>query len=122
MKKIRISAFFLLTLLVLCLTACGDNSNSGTAGSSASQSGMSSTGTSAESSGTAGATGTSGTTGASNGSNASGGPGSGAANNGTSGSVQESSKGVMDGLVDDVEQGVEDLTGESTSRASDESK
>ena len=65
--------------------------------------------------------GTTGSSGVSNSSNASPGPGS-STTNGTSGSVQESSKGVIDGLVDDVEQGVEDLTGETTSRASDESK
>lgn len=64
--------------------------------------------------------------------------GSGAGNNGTAGSgagtgtensgtnkngsnEEESSSGVIGGLIDDVEQGVDDLTGDA-SRASDESK
>ena len=115
MKKIRISALFLLMLLVFSLTACGDNTNSGTSTESCASAGTSGN------AGTSGSSGTTGSSGVSNSSNASPGPGS-STTNGTSGSVQESSKGVIDGLVDDVEQGVEDLTGETTSRASDESK
>ena len=45
----------------------------------------------------------------------------GTGNTGTNGG-EESSTGVIDGLMDDVEKGVDDLTGETTSAAADESR
>ncbi|MCI8660649.1 MAG: hypothetical protein HFG57_11695 [Lachnospiraceae bacterium] len=105
MKKMKISALLLLVLMTVCgVTACGNN-NDTTSGSSTSQTNQTSSAASTESSGSTGISESS-----ANGSRA------------TSGSGEESSTGVIGGLIDDVEQGVEDLTGNDASRASDESK
>lgn len=107
MKKMKMSVLFLLALLsVSCLVACGGNQNDSTTGTSASSSQSSS---SAAQESTSGGSGTAGTS-SSTGTNASGDAG------------EESSQGVLDGLMDDVEQGVDDLTRDGDSRASDESK
>lgn len=117
MKMIRMSILFLLVVLSLfCLTACGSNTDNSPTKASTTQA---TSGSQAES----GSTGMSESTG-NGGSNASG-------NAGTTGSTgtkasgeagQEESTGVFGGLMDDVEKGVDDLTGDDTSRASDESK
>ena len=109
MKKMKMSVLFLLALLsVFCLAACGSNTNGSTTGTSSSASQSSSSTAQESTSGGSGNAGT-GSTGSS-GTNASG------------AAKEESSSGVLDGLMEDVEQGVDDLTGDRDSRASDESK
>lgn len=114
MKKIRISfCILLLSLMVAGLAGCSnrDNANQGTTGGRTTQAE-----TSAGQTGS-GAAGQSGGSGMENGSGSSGNGGN------SSGSGQdESSTGVIDGLMDDVENGVNDLTGETSSAAADESR
>lgn len=109
MKKIRISfCILLLSLMVAGLAGCSnrDNANQGTTGGRTTQ---------AETS--AGQTGS----GAAGQSGGSGMESSGSSNSSGSGQ-NESSTGVIDGLMDDVENGVNDLTGETSSAAADESR
>lgn len=127
MKKIRISfCILLLALTVAGLAGCSNNKDKGqgSTGGSTTQtetsSGAQSGGASGESSsGVTNSTGGSGEAGS--GKSGSGTNGSGT--NGSGGSAgEESSTGVIDGLMDDVERGVEDLTGETGSGAADESR
>ena len=106
MKKIRMSFLFLLVALSLfCLTACGSNTDNSPSNTSTTQA---TSGSKAES-GSAGMSESTGN-GGSTGTKASG------------ETSQEESTGVFGGLMADVEKGVDDLTGDDTSRASDESK
>lgn len=118
MKKFRMSFLFLLVVLSLfCLTACGSNTNNSPSNTSTTQA---TSGSQAES----GSTGMSGSTGSGESSRAAGS----AESNGSAGTkasgetIQEESTGVFGGLMEDVENGVDNLTGDDTSRASDESK
>lgn len=114
MKKIRMSfCILLLTLTVFGLAGCSDknNGNQGTTTSQSSQT-ESSSGQSSSGSGASAESGGSGMSGESGGTGGSAG----------AGSQEESSTGVIDGLMDDVEKGVDDLTGQTTSAASDESR
>lgn len=117
MKKIRMSfCILLLTLTVFGLAGCSDknNGNQGTITSQSSQT-ESSSGQSSSGSGASEESSGSGMSGESGGSGGAGGSAG-------AGSQEESSTGVIDGLMDDVEKGVDDLTGQTTSAASDESR
>ena len=85
MKKIRLSVVvFLMAMTMVTLTACGDNSSSAQQTTTAQET-QTTSGTSAA--GTAGTT------------------------SGTATTAAESSCGVINGIIDDVEQGVNDMTG-----------
>lgn len=121
MKKMKMSALLMLTLLSLfCLTACGSNKNNAGTGTSAAQSSQATTGANTESTGNSSGV----TSGTANSTGGTSGSTSGTAGTSGAGSSdrEESSPGVIEGLMDDVEDGVEDLTGNDSSRASDESK
>lgn len=129
MKKTKISVLFLLTLTaVLLLSACGNNKNNAGSQSSGAQTNQSSSAAPTESTGGAGISESSGSvsgagnTGNSNGTGNTGNTGSAGTGASDKTDPEESSSGVLEGLMDDVEQGVEDLTGDDASRASDESK
>lgn len=129
MKKMKISVLFLLTLTaVLLLSACGNNKNNAGSQSSGAQTNQSSSAAPTESTGGAGISESSGSvsgagnTGNSNGTGNTGNTGSAGTGASDKTDPEESSSGVLEGLMDDVEQGVEDLTGDDASRASDESK
>lgn len=123
MKKIKISTFiFLMALAVFALTACTNR------GSSSAQQ---STGSTQQSTAGAGGAQDSTQNGESGGADMTGGadsqPGTNGSAGNTGGAAQESgaameettSGGVIDGLIDDVDQGVRDMTGDNT-RAADE--
>lgn len=103
MKKIRICFLgVLLAMTLFALTACGRDDNA----QNNSNAGGSNTTTQSTSGGDTG-----------NSTTESSGTGSGTTGNGTSGnnsSTQESSTGVIDGMIDDVEQGVNDMLGDDT--------
>ena len=119
MKKIRIAVcVMMLAAVMLCMTGCGDKNNSGQ-GSSA----QTTTSASSESGST---TGGMDQTGQNTGGSEGGSTGS-AGSTGSSdaaGTNESTSGGVIEGLVDDVERGVDDLTGDSnnTTAAADESR
>ncbi len=116
MKKIRIAAcVMMLALVMLCMTGCGDKNNSGQ-GSTA----QTTTSASSESGST---TGGMDQTGQNAGGSESGSTGSTGSSN-AAGTNESTSGGVIEGLVDDVERGVDDLTGDSnnTTAAADESR
>lgn len=108
MKKIRICMFtILLTMSMLALTACSSDNNSGRSNNSSGTT-QSTTATGSGSGETT--TGTTNGTGSSNGTN-------GRTNN----NQEESSTGVIGGMMDDVERGVDDMIdGSDASNASEE--
>ena len=88
MKKITMSVLLLLSLLaIFCLTACGSNQDNTTAGTSAAQTTQSTTGSKKESTGS--------TSSSTSGSNKT--------DDGNGSHNQASSPGVIEGLIDDVE-------------------
>ena len=112
MKKIKMSlCILLLSLTVVGLAGCS-NKNSTDQSKAGGQT------TQAET--TAGQTTGAGAEGQTGGAGMSG--GNGGTSTGGSTENEESSTGVIDGLMDDVENGVDDLTGETTSSAADESR
>lgn len=116
MKKIRIAVCaMMLALAMLCMTGCGDKNNSGQ-GSTA----QTTTSASSESGNTTG--GMDQTGGSMNGSESGSANSSGSGN--SAGTNESTSGGVIEGLVDDVERGVDDLTGDNshTTAAADESR
>ena len=128
MKKIRKSVWMLLfVLMIFSMTACGRNNtnqsgqgSSGAGQSSGVTSGAETAGTGNGMAGTGAATGTSGgttgnTTGAGNNTGTGNQTGEGnTAGNGNTARPEESSTGVINGLIDDVERGVNDVTGTET--------
>ena len=118
MNKIRMSFLFLLVVLSLfCLTACGSNTDNSPSNTSTTQA------TSGSQAGS-GSTGMSGSTGSGESNRDAGNTGpTGSAGTGAAGETgREESTGVFGGIMEDVEDGVDNLTGEDASRASDESK
>lgn len=121
MKKIRKSVWMLLfVLMIFSMTACGRNNTNNTGqGSGTSQSsGVTNGGENAGGgTGTTGA-GTTGAGGAAEGAGGTSGSTTGAAGSssgaGSTGRTEESSTGVINGLIDDVERGVNDVTGTET--------
>ena len=115
MKKIRISfCTLLLMLAMISLVGCGSTNKSG---------GSQGTSQTESSSGQGSSTGSEGGSETTTGGSRGGAGESGSGTSGTGGSMQEeSSTGVIDGLMDDVEQGAEDLTGNGNSAAADESR
>lgn len=115
MKKIRFAVcVMMLALAMFCMTGCGNKDNSGQGSSS-----QTTTSSSKESGSTSG--GTDQTGGNTEGSSSENGT---AGSTGSSGANESGSGGVIEGLVDDVERGVDDLTGDdsSTTAAADESR
>ncbi len=116
MKKIRKSVWMLLfVLMIFSMTACGRNNTNNTGqGSDTSQS----SGVPNGGENTGGGTGTTGAGGAAEGAGGTSGSTTGAAGGssgaGSTGRPEESSTGVINGLIDDVERGVNDVTGTET--------
>lgn len=119
MKRIRITCCALLFVLaVLSLAGCSNgndmNSNGTTA---ATQPAGGSTGSGGESAGfEGGETGGAGMMGGNGGTTTNGGAGNGGAVNGATQAADDETAGVIDGLINDVERGVEDLTGETQAK------
>lgn len=125
MKKIR---FYLCAVLLICsaaaITACGRNSGNDQSGqSSAAQSSTSGSGAENSEKGGAGTAAGNGDKGSAAGGEK-GSTGSVAGSGKKGASAGEESTGVLDGLVDDVEQGIHDMEGDSEgpSNNADESR
>ncbi|MDD3253186.1 MAG: hypothetical protein PHV18_11565 [Lachnospiraceae bacterium] len=120
MKKIRISfCTLLLMLTMISLVGCGSTNKSGESrGTTQTES------SSGQSSSSGGGTET--TTGGSRGNVGESGSGNGTGESGSTGAGgsarEESSTGVIDGLMNDVEKGAEDLTGNRSLAPADESR
>ncbi len=133
MKKIKLCLFTVMLMMsVSALTACGGKSNTSDNGSQSSVQQSSSAGGSGESSGqnqTSGGSDNSNSAGGTNNGtgNGSNGGGTGSKNGGTSNNgndtENESSTGVIDGLIDDAESGADDMMDgtKGESNAADES-
>lgn len=117
MKKIRKSVWMLFFVLMMCsVAACGrSNTNNAGQGTTTGQTSGAGNGTGANDTGTNGTTGTTGTAGAGETAGTSGGVNG--MENGNGAVTEESSTGVINGLIDDVERGVNDLTGTETTGA-----
>ena len=123
MRKVRMSfCVLLIALTVFLVTGCTNRNNTGngtaggTTGGGTTTESTSGAGTNGAAAGESGGAGVNGGNGGTTG-------GAGTMNSGgTNGTGNGESGGVIDGIVNDVEKGVNDITGESTSAAADESR
>lgn len=124
MKKIKICTFAILFIMSMTVLAACGRKDSGTNQSTSPSSSSSGTGQGSESS--AGGSGTNSGTDSTNGNTGNAGTQESGSGNGASqgsGSEEESSTGVIGGMMDDVEEGMDDmLSGSKGSTETDESK